>query len=73
MVVYSPETSIGLGVGAKYLFKMPGSGDETRTSNMPISLIYTFENQIVVYSGFEIFSPQEKWMLTGNLQFQIFP
>ncbi|MFA0963340.1 BamA/TamA family outer membrane protein [Roseivirga sp. BDSF3-8] len=73
VVIYSPETSVGLGVGAKYLFKMPGSGDETRTSNMPVSLIYTLENQIVLYSGFEIFSPQEQWMLTGNLQFQIFP
>ncbi|MGB3183748.1 MAG: BamA/TamA family outer membrane protein [Cyclobacteriaceae bacterium] len=73
VVIYSPETSIGLGVGAKYLFKMSGSGDETRTSNMPVSLIYTLQNQIVIYSGFEIFSNQERYMLTGNLQFQVFP
>lgn len=73
VVIYSPETSLGAGVGAKYLFKMRGSGDETRTSNMPISLLYTLENQFLVYSGFEIFSNQERWMLTGNVRFQIFP
>lgn len=73
VVIYSPETSLGAGVGAKYLFKMRGSGDETRTSNMPVSLLYTLENQFLAYSGFEIFSNQERWMLTGNLQFQIFP
>ncbi len=73
VIIYTPETKLGLGVGAKYLFKLRGSGDETRTSNMPMSVIYTLENQFVAYSGFEIFSNQEKWMLTGNLQFQIFP
>mgnify|MGYP001791317067 FL=1 len=73
VVIYSPETSVGLGVGAKYLFKMKGSGDETRTSNMPMSVIYTLENQFIAYSGFEIFSNQERWMLTGNLRYQIFP
>lgn len=73
VIIYTPETKLGLGVGAKYLFKLKGSGDETRTSNMPMSVIYTLENQFVVYSGFEIFSNQEEWMLTGNLRFQIFP
>ena len=73
VVIFSPETSLGLGVGAKYLFKMRGSGDETRTSNMPVSLIYTLENQLLMYSGFEIFSNQERWMLTGNLRFEVFP
>jgi len=73
VVSYAPETSLGLGVGAKYLFKMRGSGDETRTSNMPLSLRYTLENQIIAYSGYEIFFNQEKWMLEGNLLFRNFP
>ena len=73
VISYSPETSVALGVGAKYLFKMKGSGDETRTSNMPVSLRYTFENQFIIYSGFEVFTPQERWMLTGNLLYQKFP
>lgn len=73
IISYSPETNLGVGFGAKYLFKINGSGDETRTSNMPLSARYTLENQFILYSGFEIFSPGEKWMLEGNLQFKSFP
>ncbi|MBU3011086.1 outer membrane protein assembly factor [Polaribacter vadi] len=70
---YSPETSLGFGVGAKYLFKFKGSGEETRTSNMPVSLLYTLKNQFFVYSGFEIFTNQEKWVISGNIIFQNYP
>ncbi len=73
VVTYSPETKLALGFGAKGLFKFKGSGEETRTSNMPISVSYTLENQILVYSGFEIFTPQEKYMVKGNIRFQKFP
>ena len=70
---YSPETSFGFGVGAKYLFKFKGSGDETRTSNIPVSFLYTLNNQFFIYSGFEVFTNQEKWVITGNLRFQNYP
>lgn len=70
---YSPETSLGFGVGAKYLFKFKGSGEETRTSNMPVSLLYTLNSQFFVYSGFEIFTNQEKWVISGNIIFQNYP
>lgn len=73
VISYSPETNLGFGVGAKYLFKFRGSGEETRTSNMPMTLQYTLNNQFIVYSGFEIFTNQEKWVIEGNLRFQNFP
>ncbi|WP_050858529.1 BamA/TamA family outer membrane protein [Aquimarina agarilytica] len=73
IVSFSPETSLGLGVGSKYLFKFKGSGEETRTSNMPISLRYTLNNQFIFFSGFEIFTNQEKWVIEGNILFQNFP
>ena len=73
VVTYSPETSIGIGIGAKYLFKFKGSGDETRTSNMPASIRYTLKNQFIFYSGFEIFTNREAWVITGNVSFQNFP
>ena len=73
IISYSPETSLGFGVGAKYLFKFRGSGEETRTSNMPMTLQYTLKNQFIVYSGFEIFTNQEEWVIEGNLRFQNFP
>ncbi|PQJ80210.1 BamA/TamA family outer membrane protein [Polaribacter porphyrae] len=73
IISYSPETNFGFGVGAKYLFKFKGSGEETRTSNMPVSLLYTLNNQFFVYSGFEIFTNQEKWVISGNIRFQNYP
>lgn len=73
VMTYSPETSFGFGTGAKYLFKFNGSGDETRVSNMPMSLQYTLNNQFILYSGFEIFTNQEKWVIEGNILFQNYP
>lgn len=73
IIGYAPETNFSLGVGAKYLFKFKGSGDETRTSNMPITVQYTLKNQFILYSGFEVFTNQEKWVITGNFAFKNFP
>lgn len=70
---YSPETNLAFGTGAKYLFKFNGSVEETRVSNMPMSLQYTFNNQFFLYSGFEVFTNQEKWVIEGNLLFQNYP
>ena len=46
---------------------------ETRTSNMPLTLQYTVENKYLFFSGFQVFWPQEKYILTGNLRIQSFP
>ncbi len=73
IIYYSPETSLGFGIGAKYLFKFKGSGEETRTSNMPLSFLYTLKNQFFIFSGFEVFTNQEKWVITGNFLFQNYP
>lgn len=70
---YSPETNFAFGTGAKYLFKFNGSGDETRVSNMPLTLQYTLNNQFFFFSGFEVFTNQEKWVIEGNLLFQNYP
>ena len=74
-IIYTPETSFGFGIGGSYLFKMPNSGGEerTRTSAIPIAFTYTLENQLLFYSGFEIFWPDETWVLSGNARAQIFP
>jgi outer membrane protein assembly factor BamA len=73
VISYSPETNFAFGTGAKYLFKFNGSGEETRVSNMPMTLQYTFNNQFFLYSGFEVFTNQEKWVIEGNLLFQNYP
>lgn len=73
VVTYSPETNLAFGTGAKYLFKFNGSGEETRASNIPMSIRYTLNNQFIFYSGFEVFINQEKWVIEGNLLFQNYP
>lgn len=73
VVSYSPETNFAFGTGAKYLFKFAGSGEETRVSNMPMTLQYTLNSQFFLYSGFEVFTNQEKWVIEGNLLFQNYP
>ncbi|AZQ45241.1 hypothetical protein EJ995_11400 [Nonlabens ponticola] len=73
VISFSPETDFAFGIGAKYLFKFAGSGEETRVSNMPITFQYTLNNQYFLYSGFEIFTNQEKFVITGNILFQNYP
>ncbi|WP_299767269.1 BamA/TamA family outer membrane protein [uncultured Dokdonia sp.] len=73
VMTYSPETNLAIGTGAKYLFKFNGSGEETRASNIPMSIRYTLNNQFIFYSGFEVFTNQEKWVIEGNLLFQNYP
>ena len=73
VISYAPETNLSFGVGMKGLFKMKGSGSETRTSNMPLTLQYTVENKYLFFSGFQIFWPQERYILAGNLRVQSFP
>lgn len=73
VISYAPETNLSIGVGMKGLFKMRGSGPETRTSNIPLTVQYTIENKYLFFSGFGIFTPQERYMLTGNIRVQSFP
>ncbi|MEM6628827.1 MAG: BamA/TamA family outer membrane protein [Bacteroidota bacterium] len=70
---YEPATSLGFGIGAKFLFKLKGSGPETRTSNLPASLVYTLNNQFIFFSGYTVFFNQEKYLLKGNLIFSKYP
>ncbi len=73
VISFSPETNFAFGTGAKFLFKFNGSGEETRVSNMPMSVQYTLNNQFFVFSGFEIFTNQEKWVIEGNFLLQNYP
>ncbi|MEM9885103.1 MAG: BamA/TamA family outer membrane protein [Bacteroidota bacterium] len=73
IVSYEPSTSLGIGVGSKFLFKPPKAGDETRTSNIPLSITYTLRNQFLFFSEYNIFFPEEKWLLKGDLSYSKFP
>lgn len=73
VVSYKPETSWGFGIGAKWLFKFKHATQDTRTSNMPISALYTLRKQVVISSGYTIFFNHENWMLKGNIGYSKFP
>lgn len=70
---YEPATNLGFGVGSKLLFKPRGAGDETRTSNIPLAILYTLNNQFIFTSSYDVFFPQEKWLLKGRLGFSKYP
>lgn len=73
IITYEPATNLALGVGAKLLFKPKKAGLETRTSNIPISISYTLNNQFIFWSEYNIFFPQERWLLKGNLIYSKYP
>ncbi len=73
VVSYKPETSWGFGVGAKWLFKFKDASEDTRTSNMPISALYTLRKQVVISSGYVVFFDHENYMLKGNIGYSKFP
>lgn len=73
IVYFEPNTSFGFGFGASLLFKPKGAGPETRTSNIPVGISYTLNNQVFFTSGYTIFFPEEKWIFRGNLDYTDFP
>ena len=73
IISYEPATSVGFGIGSKLLFKPKNAGNETRTSNLPISILYTLKNQIIFSSSYNIFFPREQWLLKGNMGYSKFP
>ena len=73
IISYAPETSLGAGLGAKFLFKPKGVGADTRTSNIPVSFLYTLNKQYILYSGYTVFFNHENYLLRGNLMHSSFP
>ena len=73
IAAYEPNTSLGVGVGAKYLFKPQSASEQTRTSNIPVSVMYTLNNQFIFFSSYTVFFNDEAWLLKGNMIYSIFP
>lgn len=73
ILYFEPNTSLGFGFGGRMLFKPRGAGPAVRTSNIPIGISYTLNNQVFFTSGYTIFFPEEKWLFRGNLNYTDFP
>jgi hypothetical protein len=47
ILFYMPETSLGLGAGMLFQFRMPGATVQRRMSSASLGTVYTLENQIL--------------------------
>lgn len=73
-VVYSPETSLGLGVRAIRVFRFKGEGKEVlRPSTLPITLLHTFNNQTVFTTELDLWASENRDYFNGRLELSNFP
>lgn len=73
VISYEAATSFGFGIGSKLLFKPKSAGLNTRTSNIPVSVLYTLNKQFIFSSEYVVFFPNEEWLLKGNFGFSKYP
>jgi hypothetical protein len=69
----TPETGMLFGGVIMRQFKPGGAGDETRSSFLLASAIYTAKNQLMLAFAPILILKEEQWIFEGNYQFQIFP
>lgn len=69
----SPETGFLFGGVVVPQFKVGSAGNETRSSSIIISAIYTLKNQILTSVLPDIILPREEWVLNGNHFANYFP
>lgn len=71
-VIYSsPET--GLGVGGAGLYYFETGNTENRLSSLQFAAIYTFKNQLLINNPFQYFDKKDKYWLSGEASYYIFP
>lgn len=71
-VFFSPETSLGFGGAALFYFRNK-KHPELRPSSMNGIFIYTLESQILFTNRYNVFLKDEKYWLTGEVGFYIYP
>ncbi len=69
----TPETGFMFGAVVVPQFKLSGAGEETRSSSLLFSGIYTTKNQILLGLYSDIIFPDERWILNGNYFANYFP
>ena len=71
-VLYSsPETGLGVGGAGLYYFDTGNAGN--RLSSLQFAAIYTFKNQLLINNPFQYFDKKDKYWLSGEASFYIFP
>lgn len=74
IVVYSPETSLGLGVRAIRVFQFKDQEDTSlRPSSLPITLLYTLNRQAIFTSEVNLWANENKDFFNARIELSDFP
>ncbi|MCH7412989.1 outer membrane protein assembly factor [Belliella sp. R4-6] len=73
-VVYSPETNLGLGIRAIRIFRHKNASNELlRPSTLPITFLYTLNNQTIVTTELDLWMNENKEFLNARMEFTNYP
>lgn len=73
-VIYSPETSLGFGARAIRVFRHKNKADSLlRPSSLPITFLYTLNNQAILTTELDLWADQNKSYFNGRLELSRFP
>ncbi|WP_236972884.1 BamA/TamA family outer membrane protein [Membranihabitans marinus] len=74
ILYYTPETSLAFGMGSILSFYPKGTSNEfkNRASFLQAGLLYTLEQQLLTYFSWNIYNPEKKWELAGELGYYKF-
>jgi hypothetical protein len=73
-LVYSPETSLGIGVRAIRVFRTKGRNSENlRPSTIPITLVYTLNNQTIFTTELDRWSNENRDYINARVELSNFP
>ncbi len=73
ILMYSPETKIGVGAAVSYFFRKVGSGPAGRPSLIMPSIVYTQKKQIISDIYADLYRKNEMYHLVGYLGYKKFP
>ncbi|AWW33131.1 hypothetical protein DN752_10550 [Echinicola strongylocentroti] len=74
VVTYSPETSLGLGLGAIKVFKpQVGASERLRPSSMPITFIYTLKKQAILEMDIDLWKNDNRDFFNASLELANYP
>jgi len=73
LMLYSPETDLGLGGFAVHFFRLGDAPADSRTSSVAVVLLYTTRQQFIGELIPEFYWDEEEWHLWSKLDYRYFP
>jgi hypothetical protein len=73
-LIYSPETSLGIGARAIRIFRPKGGNpSQLRPSSLPITLMYTLNNQTIFTTELDLWLNENRDYINGRVELSNFP